>query len=52
MNNIAGKTRIQRITACTWKEINSFTAIAPKVISMMISIARRVKSLPFVTDVR
>jgi hypothetical protein len=53
VNNIAGKKRVEIIIACTWKEITkSFTDIDFKVISTMISIARRVESLPFVTDVR
>jgi hypothetical protein len=54
INNIAGMTRIQIITRrCTWSDITkSFTDITFKIIWTMISIARRVKSLPFVTDVR
>jgi hypothetical protein len=52
-NNIAGMKNIKKITPCTFFGITmSSTDITPKITSTMISIARRVKSLPFVTDVR
>jgi CRISPR/Cas system endoribonuclease Cas6 (RAMP superfamily) len=53
MNNIGGKTRIKNIRRLTcWEITKLFTVISPKVSSTLISIARRVKSFPFVTDVR
>ena len=52
MNKIGGVTRIKTIRMWTCKEIIMlFADTAVKVNSMVISIEKRVKSLPFVTDI-
>jgi hypothetical protein len=53
MNNIGGKIIILNIRKpTTWEITKSLKDISSRVTSTAISIARRVKSLPFVTDVR
>jgi hypothetical protein len=53
MNNVGGKRTMKNIKTATSYEITKlFTDITSKVILTTISIARRVKSFPFVTDVR
>jgi hypothetical protein len=51
MNNIGGMIIIINIRIATGKEI-TLRGSSTRVISTVISIARRVKSLPFVSDVR
>jgi CRISPR/Cas system endoribonuclease Cas6 (RAMP superfamily) len=53
INSIGGNIITKKISSRTWLEITQlFTDITPKVSRTILSIARRVKSLPFVTDVR
>jgi hypothetical protein len=53
INSIGGNRIMKKISPKTWPEITQlFTDITPKVSMIIINIARRVKSLPFVTDVR
>jgi hypothetical protein len=53
MNNIGGKIIILNSRKpTTWEITKSLKDISTSVISTVISIARRVKSIPFVTDVR
>jgi ubiquinone/menaquinone biosynthesis C-methylase UbiE len=53
MNNIGGKIIIINIRKKTsWEITKSLKDISSRVTPTVICIARRVKSLPFVTDVR
>jgi hypothetical protein len=53
MNNIGGNRKIKQISTKTVLEIAKlFIDNSTKVTPIIMSVARRVKSLPFVTEVR
>jgi hypothetical protein len=53
MNNIGPKRILKQISKKTGYEIRTYTRdISARITNMIFSIARRVKSFPFVTDVR